>query len=59
MLKYLSHVFSEEQYVESSDTSASTDRGDFNNSTYVTHTQIKTDDDDIIYPLINWRYSQD
>ena len=46
------NFLSEEKYVESSDTSAGTDSGNFNNSTNVTHTQIQTDDDDIIYELI-------
>ena len=46
--------FSENNYVEFSDshTSASTGRGDFNNPTNVTPTQIQSDDNDIIYALI-------
>ena len=58
MFKYLSNVFLEDKYFEFSDTSGSTGRGDFNNSSNVTHTQIQTDDDDVI--CINhvntWRY---
>ena len=40
LLKYLSNVFSENKYVLVQ-ISASTGRGDFNNSTNVTHTQIQ------------------
>ena len=40
MLKYLSNVFSENKYVLVQ-ISASTGRGDFNNSTSVAHTQIQ------------------